>query len=389
MKKLFTFNIFVISLLFALTNINFAQWQNCPNDPNSIYFNGNLPPNTGNVGIGDFSGDNPLYKLHVKGDMFSTGNVYWNNGNSFLSSDPNGAIELGYNNIHSKTPYIDFHYGTAFGGEDFNTRIINSANNQLDFVTSNTINKMSIKKLADHNNTLEFDNTSGKLGIEFWTFGINDKNDKNINHLLNKNGLSSTNGIIDFYADYNDPAHNQLSIRSDNSVTWGGDDQNYLSADQGGSIHLNTYGLADNVTPYIDFTFGHGLNTQHIDARIKNSAANTLDFWTDMDLNGNGGTKVMTLTSMAVYAKRLIVQLTWSDFVFKSAYKLKSLDEVEKYIKENGHLEGIPSEEKVSENGVELGEMTSKLLQKIEELTLYIIEQNKRIEKLEMEKGSQ
>lgn len=70
----------------------------------------------------------------------------------------------------------------------------------------------------------------------------------------------------------------------------------------------------------------------------------------------------------------------WSDFVFKKEYNLPTLEEVEKHIKEKGHLENIPSEEEVLKNGINLGEMNSKLLQKIEELTLYSIQQNKKIE---------
>ncbi|SHL46819.1 hypothetical protein [Flavobacterium chilense] len=66
--------------------------------------------------------------------------------------------------------------------------------------------------------------------------------------------------------------------------------------------------------------------------------------------------------------------LGWSDFVFKKEYNLPSLTEVEKHIAEKGHLANIPSEEEVLKNGINLGEMNAKLLQKIEELTLYMIE---------------
>lgn len=74
---------------------------------------------------------------------------------------------------------------------------------------------------------------------------------------------------------------------------------------------------------------------------------------------------------------------SWSDFVFADNYKLKPLEEVESYILENNHLPDVPSEKEVLEEGVKLGEINAILLQKIEELTLYIIEQNKRIKALE------
>jgi len=72
----------------------------------------------------------------------------------------------------------------------------------------------------------------------------------------------------------------------------------------------------------------------------------------------------------------------WADFVFKKEYELPTLEDVEKHINEKGHLSNIPTEAEVLENGVALGEMNVKLLQKIEELTLYMIEQNKKINDL-------
>ena len=73
----------------------------------------------------------------------------------------------------------------------------------------------------------------------------------------------------------------------------------------------------------------------------------------------------------------------WSDFVFEKSYKLPSLENVEKHIKEKGHLKDIPSAKEVEKNGFFLGEMDAKLLQKIEELTLYTIQQEKKIKELE------
>ena len=69
--------------------------------------------------------------------------------------------------------------------------------------------------------------------------------------------------------------------------------------------------------------------------------------------------------------------------MFGRNYKLKPLEEVENYIKQNGRLPEIPSAKEVETNGADLGELVKLQMQKIEELTLYIIEQNKRIEALE------
>jgi hypothetical protein len=72
----------------------------------------------------------------------------------------------------------------------------------------------------------------------------------------------------------------------------------------------------------------------------------------------------------------------WPDYVFKDEYKLASLQETEKYIKEKGHLPGIPSAKEVGADGIALGSFNGKLLEKIEELTLHLIELQKENERL-------
>ncbi|MDH6252222.1 hypothetical protein M2347_001949 [Chryseobacterium sp. H1D6B] len=79
-------------------------------------------------------------------------------------------------------------------------------------------------------------------------------------------------------------------------------------------------------------------------------------------------------------AKEIKVTLTpTADFVFEENYTLPKLDEVEKHIKEKKHLPEIASAKEMKKEGVNIGEFQIKLLQKIEELTLYMIEQNKQI----------
>lgn len=85
-----------------------------------------------------------------------------------------------------------------------------------------------------------------------------------------------------------------------------------------------------------------------------------------------------------IRAKEVKVTLdNWPDYVFKENYNLISPSEIEAFINENGHLPKIPSASEVVENGLELGKMNKLMMEKIEELTLYIIEQEKRIEALE------
>ena len=73
----------------------------------------------------------------------------------------------------------------------------------------------------------------------------------------------------------------------------------------------------------------------------------------------------------------------WPDYVFSQDYELMSLEELENYITDNKHLPGIISAAEVAEHGdIDLGEINTKLLEKIEELTLYIIDLQKQINEL-------
>ena len=78
-----------------------------------------------------------------------------------------------------------------------------------------------------------------------------------------------------------------------------------------------------------------------------------------------------------------VASAEWKDFVFDEGYKLRSLQEVESFIKDNKHLPEVPSSSDVEQNGYELVKMDATLLQKLEEMTLYVIELQKRIKILE------
>jgi len=85
-----------------------------------------------------------------------------------------------------------------------------------------------------------------------------------------------------------------------------------------------------------------------------------------------------------IRARQILVNLNGTaDFVFKDDYKLKPIQEVYEFAKENKHLPEIPSEAEVVKNGMNMGEFQVKLLQKVEELTLYVAQQDKKIKDLE------
>jgi hypothetical protein len=92
-----------------------------------------------------------------------------------------------------------------------------------------------------------------------------------------------------------------------------------------------------------------------------------------LSVNGTIGCKKVVVT---------LDDVDWPDFVFSDDYKLPVLSDIETYVNENKHLPGVPTAAEVKENGQDLGEMNAILLQKIEELTLLMIAQQKEIDAL-------
>ena len=124
----------------------------------------------------------------------------------------------------------------------------------------------------------------------------------------------------------------------------------------------------------------HFLNT------TSSQSATLADAKVTIDETGNMGIGTVTPTEKLavngnIRAKKMIVSQTgWPDYVFHSSYVLPSLREVENYIIKNKHLPGIPSAKEIEEKGISVGDNQALLLQKIEELTMYLIQQNKQLQ---------
>jgi len=87
-----------------------------------------------------------------------------------------------------------------------------------------------------------------------------------------------------------------------------------------------------------------------------------------------------------IYAKEVLVSMPpFPDYVFEKDYSMMSLDQLEKYIASNGHLPNVPSATEIEENGIGLGELSTIQMEKIEEISLYLIELNNKIKALELE----
>jgi hypothetical protein len=119
-----------------------------------------------------------------------------------------------------------------------------------------------------------------------------------------------------------------------------------------------------------------------IDAEFKNTGKFLINSIGNVGIGTSDPTEKLSVNGN-IKCKQVEVTLTgWSDFVFDDDYSLMSLAELETFINENNHLPGVPSTEEVMTNGNNLGEMDAILLQKIEELTLYMIELKKENEQL-------
>ena len=103
-------------------------------------------------------------------------------------------------------------------------------------------------------------------------------------------------------------------------------------------------------------------------------------------LHVNGTTRIhgeLKVCQTILADEVIVTDPTWCDYVFKDNYNLMSISELEEFVVNEQHLPNIPPASSVENEGIKLKEMNQKMMEKIEELTLYIIELHKRIEKLE------
>jgi len=164
---------------------------------------------------------------------------------------------------------------------------------------------------------------------------------------------------------------------------------NNLTIDQGASAGQSVSGVAVKYGTSRSVFFQGGDNAGY----LYNWGSGGLYFYTNgavsqtmaMAINNNGNVGIATTTPQyllsvngQIGAKDVIVtNIGWSDYVFDPGYRLRPLTEVASYIKEHHHLPEIPSASEVEKKGLSLSDMQSKLLQKIEELTLHMIQQDK------------
>jgi len=289
--------------------------------------------NNGNVGIGTTS---PSSQLDVRTEA---GKGVWLNYNneSAITFRPNNGNSI-FHLSHGHDNKLHLSHGSTVGAGKLMT-FVNSGN--VGIGTTNPTKKLEVIGDAKIGGNL----TGAVLRIE----------------ATNTSGAPARAVGLELHG-YEDRAKGiYISDVSNNHKWFIGEGYNYSGIGIGYSTSTQTE-YSNNAKFFINTLGNVGIGTTTPDSKLA--------------VNGN------------IHTKEVKVDLIgWSDFVFKDSYKLPTLKEVEQHIKEKGHLKDIPSAEEVAKNGIYLGEMDSKLLQKIEELTLYTIEQEKKIEKLEKENG--
>lgn len=213
------------------------------------------------------------------------------------------------------------------------------------------------------------------------------------------NGISlSTNNLnLDVGESQNLVASVSPSNATDQSVAWASSNSSVVTVNSGGLVTALSEGSVTITATTVDGGYTEEATISVSDSGGSNPPTEGDSLWstTGSNIFFNSGNVGIATSNIGNYelavggdirAEEVRVDTGWADYVFHTDYDLPTLKEVKQHIKEKGHLINIPSASEVEANGIELGEMNKLLLEKIEELTLYILEQEKRIEKLEENK---
>ena len=313
--------------------------------------------NAGNVGIGT---NNPLVGLHIKKDnealrlegstpflsFFNSSGTY----KGFLWQGPGENLSLG-TALGNTNGRMQFYFNGTLSSEIFpggEMRFINNGNNSgnIKGATANleiASSKAVFGGLGQPGNLILQANEGGNSPLIGGNVGI---------------GISDPVYKLDI--------GNRIRLRSG------------ATANESAGLWLNNLtnssviafmGTADNA--HVGF-YGIGSGwALGINVVSGNVGIGTLNPTYKLSVNGN------------IRSKEVVVETGWADYVFHNNYRLMPIDQLEQFIKQNNHLPNIPSAKEIEEKGLKLADTQKRMMEKIEELMLYVIEQHKRIEILE------
>lgn len=411
--------LFSVLLFVAFANIQFSkaqQWSDITN--NNIW-----SLNSGNVGIGTTAA--PLAKLHINGTI--RGN---STGGALRVQTDSGYIDLGPQNgqrahIYTNLPRFLFNKKVVlYTGElsSFNTDLFLQTSEKTRMTILSGTGNVGIGTQVNPRARLEVYNTAkgghlilsgndslsadlSRIDLDYRISSTNQTVARISSAYYGPGSDNSGSGGLRFYTRGRGAVLERMRIDSIGNIGIG-KTLPTEKLDVAGNIQINANGKIgtslNTVFSYNDLNMGHYSLSWVTDSW--NTAGATLwqSAWAGMKFFTNGlprlaiansgkvgiGTlapdELLTVNGV-IHAREVKVDLNGplADYVFDANYKLMPLHQVEQFVKTNNHLPEIPSAEEVSKNGMNMGEMQNKLLQKIEELTLYVIEQDKKIERLE------
>ncbi len=333
-------------------NVNLPIWSALSNPNYGVLYTGIDCP--ARVGIGT---NNPVSTLQVVGNGFFQGNLGVNVAPTTLNIlsivNPVNRTGILLQNDHPTS--ITLKYGIK--------NIVNNPNTIAYAVTNQTTNQDVFVVMGD-----------GKTGIGT----ANPEDDLQIRSGTTKLVVGSAGGHDLGYG----TSYIGFNASRQNGSTWQTSDD---SQHNGGSvIYGDIFGSIIFSTLPTDPSPASGGQTNIPDATIKTNTR----LFIHKDGNVGIGTTAVNGAKLSVEgiirARRVLVNATpWADYVFESTYNLMPISQLEEYITTNKHLPNMPTAEEVEKEGADLGEINRVLVEKVEELTLYIITLNKRMEQLE------
>ena len=326
--------------------------------------NGSLDPmmtfdwDNGNVGIGTTS---PSEKLDVGGNISTsgvlkvegTGTTYINGNVGIGTTSPSEKLDVGGNISTSGvlkvegtgTTYINGNVGIGTTSPDEklhvdgNIKLEGLDNAEVLFKAGNKLGEIGLQDDSDQGIYIK---TGGEYRL---SVGQNGNVGIGITDPSSKLHIQDANALVGIYSTGNDANAN---LRFGTKAS----ERNFeLWLDEEDEQKFKIGPTEAMATLVIDQDTNVGIGTTTPQSKLA--------------VNGKITTREVEVTTVAT---------AWPDYVFEEGYALKSLEEVALYVKENKHLPGVPSEKEVAEKGINLGNMDAILLQKVEELTLYLID---------------
>jgi hypothetical protein len=332
-------------------------------------------------------GDN-VYDYAPSADVTTTGNIS-NGGATARSFFSLTSLTIGQSIVLNFKTSILVHtvkFGTFWSSDG---RFIPSGYN-IDY-SNDGINYINVVSVTGNNNI----NPSHAFGIwaQYWRLTVTGVQSGQLNcNIAGLQFLSSGVGAATNNSFWNISGYNS------NSINYNGGNVGIGTNNPSEKLSINgaLESLNDKYGEGGQLTLRGGIYRYSID----NYGGNGMRFFREDDATGSNGLVFMNLLSNGnlligktsqsnsnykldvagnIRANKLVINTTGADYVFNDGYRLRPLLQVENYIKQNKHLPGVEPAKKMQEEGMSVGETQTKLLEKIEELTLYIIEQNKEM----------